>query len=159
MHVGQFRLYVLRPTLQRMGLWSTEAEQLLLGTAAQESNFQFIDQVTRNGEKIGPAVGLYQMERATHEDIWTNYLDKRPKLKASVEQFLCPYPDNHWAQMQGNHYYATAMARVFYLRFRTGLPTTLQDQAGYWKQYWNTKFGAGTPEQYVRNYRKFVEGK
>lgn len=159
MHVGQFRLYILRPTLERMNLWSIEAEQLLLGTAAQESNFQYIDQITRNGEKIGPAVGLYQMERATHDDIWKSYIDLRPKLKKTVEQFLAPFPENKWEQMQGNHYYATAMARVFYLRFRSPLPKTLPDMAGYWKGYWNTKLGKGTPDQFVANYKKYVEGK
>lgn len=157
MHVEQFRLHVLRPTLKGLGLYSVEAEQLLLGTIAQESNFQYIDQITQNAEVLGPACGLYQMERATHDDIWKNYINHRPQLRAKVDRFATLLPK--WEQMAGNLYYATAMARVFYLRFPAAIPTTLDGQAEYWKKYWNTHLGKGTAAQYRLNYKRFVEGK
>jgi hypothetical protein len=48
------RQYVIRPTLQRLGLWSLAAENLLLGTAAQESKLgYYLHQLE------GPALGLY----------------------------------------------------------------------------------------------------
>lgn len=63
----QLRLYVIRPTLEKIELWSEAAENLLLGTTAQESHMgTYIKQVGK-----GPALGIYQMEPATHKDIWT----------------------------------------------------------------------------------------
>ena len=39
-----------------------------------------------------------------------------------------------------------------YLRQRTSemIPITLEDQAAYWKKYYNTSAGAGKPEDFIR---------
>ena len=65
------RLYIIRPTLQKINLWSEAAENLLLGTAAQESLLGTY--LKQNGN--GPALGIYQMEPNTHKDIWIHYLN------------------------------------------------------------------------------------
>jgi len=65
-----FRRDVIAPVLQKSGLDSEAAEELLLGTAVQESlNFKYRRQMGG-----GPARGYFQMEPATHDDIWDNYL-------------------------------------------------------------------------------------
>ena len=62
----QLAKYVIRPALQAVGLHSLAAEQLLLGTAA--AGDQSAD-VCPPGAR--PGVGIFQMEPATHDDIWT----------------------------------------------------------------------------------------
>ena len=47
-----FLLHTLRPTLKAIDLYSPEAEKLLMGTAAQESNFRNVSQAGG-----GPAKG------------------------------------------------------------------------------------------------------
>ncbi|HQO65941.1 MAG TPA: two-component regulator propeller domain-containing protein, partial [Spirochaetales bacterium] len=68
---------IIRPTLVDMGHYSPEAEALLLGIAAQEA---------RGGRYLaqlrGPARGIYQMEPATHDDLWRHFLPSRRPLKA-----------------------------------------------------------------------------
>ncbi|KAF0118141.1 MAG: hypothetical protein FD149_866 [Rhodospirillaceae bacterium] len=75
---AHFVTTVIRPTLLHLGLHSPAAEALLLGTAIQESRLGTYLRQTGGG----PALGVYQMEPATHEDIWTNFLAYRPDLAA-----------------------------------------------------------------------------
>ena len=69
----QFRNLIIEPTLEAIGMNSTSAVELLLGTMATESwAGTYIKQI-----KNGPALGVYQMEPATHDDIVINYLNHR----------------------------------------------------------------------------------
>ena len=65
--IPQFRANIIRPVLLVIGGESRAAENLILGTALQESNLRYLRQL---GD--GPARGVYQMEPATHDDIWDN---------------------------------------------------------------------------------------
>ena len=135
-----FRLQVIRPTLKAMGYWSAAAEQLLLGTAMAES--ALTARVQMGG---GPARGLFQMEPATHDDIWKNYLAYRQGLAAVVRSFL-PSGERADAEMLTEHdTYACAMARAHYLRVSERLPDArdVDGLARYWKQHYNTAGGGG----------------
>jgi hypothetical protein len=154
----QLREYVIRPTLKEMELWSEEAEDLLMGTAAQESHLgTYIHQLGG-----GPALGIYQMEPNTHNDILNNYLSYREELLEDVEQY-CTGVDLNRDLMCSLHY-ATAMARVHYLRVPESLPSKsdlspkeyIVQLASYWKSYYNTPLGAGTMEEFMENYLKYV---
>jgi len=133
-----------------MGLWSEAAENLLVGTAVQESGLTSLRQYGS-----GPALGLYQMEPATHDDIYTNYLRFHPKLLSKVRRLMGSEPPE-LDQLATNLAYATAMARIHYLRVSEPLPdaTDLRGLALYWKHYYNTALGAGEVEQFVSNYER-----
>lgn len=148
----QFRELVIRPTLEALDLGGDAAEELLLGTALQESRLTYLKQLGG-----GPALGVYQMEPLTHEDIWGNYLKYRDALQDGVFGVsgmpkIIPEPE----ALIGNLTYATAMARVHYLRVPEILPMVgdLQGQARYWKQHYNTPLGAGTAEEYIENWER-----
>lgn len=141
---------IIRPVLRRLRAWSEPAERLVLGTACQESGCgRWLMQIG------GPAIGIYQMEPATHEDIWNNYLSYHDELASIVKSFTI-FGMPAVTQLAGNLYYATAMCRVHYLRFSTPIPEGVIGQARYWKQYYNTERGAGRVEDYVANWRRFV---
>lgn len=144
---------VVRPTLEHLGLWSLAAEQLVMGTAAQESNLRHLVQVGG-----GPALGLWQMEPATYEDIWANYLRFQPDLRAKLSQLVAGWPLGA-RQLASNHVYAAALCRVHYKRVRVRLPEAgdVRGMAEYWKRWYNTSQGKGTPEEFVHNWR-LVEG-
>ena len=55
-----------------------------------------------------------------------------------------------------NPAYAVAAARFQYFRVPEKIPTTLEGQAKYWKKYWNTAAGKGTPEQYIIHYKHYI---
>lgn len=148
----QFRNLIIRPTLHRVGLHSPAAEKLLLGTAIAESRLQYVRQIV-NGGAYGPARGFFQMEPATHDDIWANYLRWNASLAGQIRRTssyfvgLNPGAD----EMVANAAYACAMARAHYRRRPEPLPREddLWGIACYWKDFYNTHLGAGTPEKFI----------
>ncbi|MEO5364675.1 MAG: hypothetical protein H7838_13810 [Magnetococcus sp. DMHC-8] len=146
----QLRDLVIRPTLQRLDLWSDAAEELVLGTAIQESGLRYLQQLGG-----GPARGLWQMERPTHDDIWQNFLHGRTKLGLNI---LGPYVKPDHARLASDLAYACAMCRVHYLRCPDMLPSAgdIDGQAAYWKAWYNTPLGKGTVEQYIANWHRVM---
>jgi|CXWL01.1.fsa_nt_gi hypothetical protein len=148
---SQFRLHIVRPTLLLLGLWSRPAEELVMGTAAAESQLRYVRQVG-----AGPALGLYQCEPATHADILANFLRFRAPLAATVSTLLCPGV-GRLEQLQGNLPYATAICRIHYLRVPAPLPgeSDVAGQAAYWLEHYNAG-GKGTVAHYVSAYRALI---
>lgn len=135
-------------------VYSLSAVHLLLGTAAQESRFgTYIHQIN------GPALGVFQMEPATEEDIWTHFLTYKPYLRDMVKKSTgVKQPDPY--HLRGNLLYQIAMARLHYYRVPEPLPpsTDIMGMAMYWKQHYNTHLGRGTVEEFQKNYTRYVVG-
>lgn len=148
-----FRHNIVRPVLKLMNEqipYSKIREDLIMGTAAVESNLgTYLVQM-----KEGPAKGVYQMEGKTHSDIHDNFLAYREPLRNLVNLLRFSGGED---ELVGNLYYATAMASVHYYRVPEKVPASLEGQAMYWKQYYNTIKGEGTPEKYIKHYYKFVQ--
>lgn len=146
----QLRDLVVAPALAHVGLYSLAAEQLVMGTAAQESRLRFIKQTGG-----GPALGLWQMEPATERDLWDNYLAYQPDLAAGLRKLLGDWPSPRTEALVGNLYYAAAMCRVHYRRVKAPLPAAgdVEAMARYWKNFYNTALGKGRPEEFVANWR------
>ncbi|MBO9493858.1 hypothetical protein J7438_07130 [Thalassotalea sp. G20_0] len=155
---SDLRINVIQPVLKSIGLYSLAAENLLLGTAVQESLCgKHLVQVQ------GPALGIYQIEPDTHDDAWQNYLNFRHELAGKVRGFASSDFDqsseNRHQELVLNLGYATAIARIVYYRKPEALPDDPNDieaLARYWKKHYNTPLGKGTTEEFVRNYKDFV---
>ena len=147
----EFLTTVIRPTLIEIGLHSAVAEQLLLGTAMQES-----DLVHRHQMGNGPARSFFQMEPATHNDIWQNFLKFRKELADKIANLLTSPTADKIKELENNDRYACAMARVHYLRVPEALPAAddIEAIANYWKNHYNTLLGAGTAAQFIAKWRK-----
>ena len=147
----QFTQYIIRPALKEIGLHSDAAAELLLGTALQESNLRYLKQLGG-----GPALGVFQMEPATHDDIWNNFLVYKPELGSKINALVCHNRSSE--KMIWNLYYAAAMCRVHYYRVSDPLPGQgdYEGQAAYYKEYYNTPAGAATEEEYLENWHKHL---
>jgi hypothetical protein len=135
----------IRPALQGIRLWTPAAEELILGTAIVES-----DLIHRMQLVGGPARGVFQMEPATHDDIWNNFLKYKPDLALAISS-LMTFPDaNKLLELERNDKYASAMARAHYLRAPKPLPKAgdVNAMAKYWKVYYNTWRGKGDADKY-----------
>jgi hypothetical protein len=142
------RTEIIKPSLIAIGLWSQPAEDLLWGTGLQESGYKYTRQIGG-----GPALGYWQMEPFTNDDIWKTYLRFRVTLADKVMAL-----GHLSAELETNHQYACAMARIKYLRSPTELPK-LGDVRGYalaWKRIYNSAGGAGTVEEFIANYQRGV---
>ena len=151
--VPQFRADILRPTLEGMGREYTgeAAENLILGTIAQESGFRYIRQIN------GPALGLIQMEPATLEDLYDNYLFSRWPSTKAVDQWLAPKPSMQ-VQLQSNLAYMCAVCRMQYWRQPFTMPKSddIERLAWVWKTFWNTARGRGSVSAFILNYKEHV---
>lgn len=161
MDVKQLTEFVVLPVLEfldpEIPFEGVNDVRLLLGTAAQESRFQYIDQLAPGP---GPAFGIYQMEAGTHDDHWKRFLWRQKALREKI--LLCSLSSSFSidgaGEMAGNLYYATAMCRVHYRQVKEALPTTLEGYARYWKKYYNTPAGKGTEAEFIKNYKELVHG-
>ena len=51
--------------------------------------------------------------------------------------------------------YQILSCRYHYLRCPGKIPNSLEGQARYWKQFYNTRKGKGTIQEYIKNYNKY----
>lgn len=157
LNLSQFREYVVVPALQQIGAYSLAADQLVMGTLAQESHGTYIKQLGK-----GPAMGLFQMEPFTHKDLWLNFIKYKRPLKAallamtsdSVDEnyYTSGWPDHN--SLVWNNRYAAAMCRTHYLRKPELLPEAndIEGLASYWKRFYNTIHGSGGVQEFINNF-------
>ena len=155
--VGDFRELVVRPSLIHLQnwdrrLWTEAAENLLIGTALQESGLRHLRQM--HG---GIALSVYQIEPATALDVWDNFLSRHPRCAEIVEGLMAPAGDRV-GQLTWNLGYATAVARLIYWRGPEPPPPpeNIDGLGRYWKDHYNTAKGGGTAAQFIFNYRTYV---
>lgn len=156
--VEQFRKHIVQPVLSGLAAYhadmnSEAAENLLVGTAVQESALTYLKQLGG-----GPALGVMQIEPATHDDVWTNYLAFRDDLAKIVENYSAG-PNHSADQLPWNLGYSVAIARLIYWRAPAAMPTDANDLNAlgqYWKDHYNTEGGAGTTAEWAANYQKYV---
>lgn len=153
MNAKHLREYVIRPTLTKLNAWSKEAEDLVLGTACQESHCgKYLRQLGCSG--VVGAFGIWQMEIATARDIYDNYLRYKPELKAVVDGLRGKQSISD--ALMTNLAFACAMCRIHYLRQPGKIPATVDGQGQYWKKYYNTALGRGTVAEYMDNWERYA---
>lgn len=107
----------------------------------------------------GPALGIYQMELATYDYLWDDYLERRDDLKQKVMKAcditaeVCPVAE----RMIWDLRFATLMARLKYWTIPEAIPKAedLLAIAEYYVKYYNAG-GKATIEKFLENYKKFV---
>ncbi len=152
MDAQQLLDHIIKPTLKFMGggYDSKNARMLKLSTSAVESNCgKYIKQIN------GPALGPWQMEPFTHDDIWCNcdFLRKpaNVRLMNSMQVELDKDHEDSYNLMV-SPMYSCAMARLKYAMDPVPLPKNdyIEDIYDYYKRIYNTPEGAST-------YRKFTD--
>lgn len=153
--ISQFRTLIIQPALDAIAKHSEDAEELLVATCAQESlGGTYLKQVGG-----GPAKGIYQMETRTHDDLWQTILVRDQSLAFKIMKGLNTATKPNADLMIRDMFYATQMARVFYMRIAHPLPKAddIDSIWEYYKQFWNTNAGAATKGDFVLNYNRFLK--
>lgn len=148
----QLKDLIIKPALLDLLLYSDDAIELLLFTCATESQGgTYLHQIK------GPALGIYQMEPNTYNDIWVNYIHNRPDiLLRMVHNFGCsqmPSEDRLIYDLR----FATAMARLHYARVSEPLPKQDDPHSiwDYYKAHYNTSQGSATKSGAFSRYDNF----
>lgn len=146
----------IQQVLTPLNLYSADAEELLMATCANESNLGRY----RTQAKGGPGKGIFQIETATFNDIWKNYLAFHSDLADGIKALNYGVAGTS-ADLVNNDRYSIAMARVHYLRCPGSLPAA-NDLDGIWryyKQHYNTPLGAAVEGIFKYKYQAYVLGK
>ena len=148
------------PALSRIGLYSLNAEKLLMGTAAIESGFRFFRQTGG-----GPALGMFQMEPATFVWLYDQFLagKRHAPLKARVKALSKSATPNAQTMID-DHLFAAGMARIRYFAVSSAIPAGLGPQSSYWWVHYNGRSPHGLkPSDYVSRWNllcaKLYDGK
>lgn len=154
LNINQFRDLIVKSSLNDLLLYSEDAEELMVFTCAVESRGgTYMCQVN------GPALGIYQMEPVTYNDLWHNYIipDNRLGLRLFNSFDVNMMPSE--ARLIYDLRFATAMTRIFYKRIKEELPNAKDENAiwEYYKKYYNTPSGAAEKEDSIKLYRDFAQ--
>lgn len=147
------RCYVIRDTLHLLGEPSSAAaENLLLGTAAQESAMGLYMKERRH-------LGLYHITPLTHRAIWDKYLVHTPDLASKVRGIASQkgFLQNPHGELLTNLKYATAIAWMIYRRTGKPLPAAddLYGLAAFWHRHFHPRPMADI-QTFIRNYRRWI---
>jgi hypothetical protein len=146
-NLKQLQDLIVEPTLAQFDLYSKAAEQLVLGTIAAESiigTTQYIKQTK------GPALGIIQMEPATH-DWLKDYLIKRSSRFNKLITWIQHTGGFHSERLIYDLKYCVVMCRIRYMAVAAPLPAANDWRAlgAYWKQHYNTPAGKGTVDGFL----------
>lgn len=145
---AELRANVIRPALGELGLWSPAAEDLVLGTAAVEGALAL------GGASATNALGLWRIDSATHDQLWSATLDREPGMRKRLGRVAAPTPDLE-RQLVTNLAYAAAICRLIYWRHPEALPRVRNvDALG---RLWLAAYrqdGAGSIDLWCRAWRE-----
>jgi hypothetical protein len=151
LNIDQLRNLIVQPTLKDLNLYSTNMESLLLFTCAVESQGgTYLHQIE------GPAIGIYQIEPETYNDIWTNYITTHQGFKLILlHLFNAPIMQDEYRLIYDLRY-ATAMCAIFYERLNYTLPSsTFPSMWEFYKSYYNTSKGKAQEDMALKDWVAF----
>lgn len=151
-HVEQFKKLIIEPALYNIGLWSESATNLLVGTALIESNLKYFKQVPQ-----GPALGLFQIESATYQDI-CNRSHKYPEIRNKALKYLGykDFPERAY-RLISDIALSVIIARLKYYLHPSSLPPSddIPALAEYWNTIYNTNISLEKQYLFAGLYKKY----
>lgn len=144
----QLRDLITRTLKQIPSGYSDDSVELLMMIAAHESGLGiYIKQVN------GPALGIFQMEPATHDDVWAN------GDSCISNASLLGYDLECSETLEYDLQYQILMARQRLFMISEPIPPAnmVDDMSEYCKKYWNTEDGKADAFDYFNAYLDYCE--
>jgi hypothetical protein len=149
-----FCAHLIRTTLEGGPFPDIERSvSIILGTMAQESCFTYTRQIGG-----GPARGLGQIEPATEQSLWMDFLAYNPEISAFVTS-RCGRGGPDEVALEYDLVYGILLMRVLYFwRDPERLPEVedIEEAAVRYKKFYNTPAGAASEEDYCTSYATYV---
>lgn len=148
MNLEQIRYLLIEPTLKeldRIVPYSQKAADFIFAIGKVESNYSHIKQPG------GPALGFWQIEPKTHDDLWVNYLNTRTDLAFYIRGAATQRAsvDTMHNELLFNLRYQVLVARAIIRRVPEKLPYTKQEMAAQWKKYYCTSKCKGSEQDFI----------
>lgn len=129
---------------------NNNADKLILGTIAQETHMGTYPDSTP-GEK---GIGLCQFDKIAYEDVILN--TKEYKKKKILKEFGIDINKVTYKELEFSPVLSIIFCRLKYQRVPDVIPLPLEGMASYWKEHYNSFLGAGSPEDFISNYKKYI---
>ena len=99
-----------------------------------------------------PAIGFWQIEPATMNDMIENYINYRSKYKKTLISLGMNFEKDTIMSIMSNMAVQAALCRLHYRRDKDPLPSwdDMEGQAKYWKRVYNTVEGRGTVKHFIK---------
>lgn len=134
-----------------------EALSLMLETIQQETRFGRYKDPTP--EKAGE--GITQFDKLPFLDVKQRMLEKNPNIVDKIDKYMLSkgieisFNNYSWIFLHAGNIASIRigiiMMRCLYWLVPKSIPKDLRGRAEYWKKYYNTEFGKGTIEEYIKN--------
>lgn len=155
LYLPHVRDFYVRPALAALpaALGGVSAVQGVLGIGNTETGYHYIKQVGP-----GPALGFWQIEPDTHNDLWENFIQFRPSLAQALKALLFG-AEPAAGRLITHTLYAAAICRVQLYRAPAALPAANDATAwaAFWKKYYNTENGAGVAAKAVPYFQEAMK--
>jgi len=148
--------YIITPALDELAfvvknINGLNSKQFMLAVAAQESHCgEYFRQIN------GVALGIWQIEPSTNDDLYQNYLCYHQEIDPILSQYYTPLmPCPHIQSPM----YNCSIARLCMYRYRDPMPE-LNDKEGMWQFYkkrYNSSQGKATQNQWNENWERYVK--
>lgn len=141
---------LIQKTLKLTQWYSEDSTELLMLTACAESDAgRYLRQIK------GPALGLFQVEPDTLNDIYKNWLLGRQASSENIKE-ITGINKSDLLALEGNIIYGILLTRIIYLRAPGKLPSRY-DHLGMANYYvkWFNRGGKANPDVAVAKYHRF----
>lgn len=123
------------------------AVNLIVETAITETGGGTIEDKTD-----GAGMGVTQFDRFPFEDLRERSLRLRVKIMKNLGVDITKV---QWDDLRYNTFLSLLFTRLQYFPFSEEIPKTIEERANYWKKYYNTEAGKGTPQHYLEMNKKY----
>lgn len=134
--------------LYKLNSYSDDALALVVRTGMAESGYRAL----KGYGEGNPAIGFWQIEPATLNDMVDNYISYRPHYSKNLISLGMNFNDDMIISVISNMAVQAGLCRLHYRRDKDPIPSwdDLEAQAKYWKRVYNTIEGRGTVEHFIK---------
>jgi len=149
---------VIEPTLKYLNDFNESTVDLLLGTAAIESDLSPLKE-DNSGTK---GIGLFNISSQGHTDVWDKYLAFDPDLASKIRGLASQrsFLTNPHTELSTNLAYATAIAWCIYRRSSISLKAkeSVQNLSLCWNTYYRQPDSMNSSADFCRSYDRLISG-
>lgn len=134
--------------LYKLNSYSDDALALVVRTGMAESGYRAL----KGYGEGNPAIGFWQIEPATLNDMVENYIGYRAHYQKNLISLGMNFNDDMIISVMSNMAVQAGLCRLHYRRDKDPIPSwdDLEAQAKYWKRVYNTIEGRGTVEHFIK---------
>jgi len=149
---------VIEPTLKYLNDLNESTVDLLLGTAALESNLSPLTE----GSSETKGIGLFNISPQSHTDVWDKYLAFDPDLASKIRGLASQrsFLTNPHTELSTNLAYATAIAWCIYRRSSVSLKAkeSIQNLSLCWNAHYRQPNSTYNSTDFCHRYDKLISG-